>query len=60
MGWFKKEPYEVEVICINCKTELIIEIPKGTKVYDWLKKKKSGCAYCGCTDMKWLCILWLY
>lgn len=58
MGWFSSEEededteeedveyYDFTVSCDNCEAELELEIPKGTRVKDFLKQKK--CTQCGC------------
>jgi DNA-directed RNA polymerase subunit RPC12/RpoP len=55
MGFIKKfmaGTYEVKMRCLNCNSKVIIKIPKGITIKEFLEDKKALCNYCGCDTME--------
>ena len=57
-GFFSKEgdeketTYDVCLECINCEVEDDYDIPRGTKIDEFIKEKDEDCKNCGCKGLR--------
>ncbi len=42
----EENTYDMEIVCKNCKNEMDVNIPCGTRVEDFIKGKKCECCEC--------------
>lgn len=45
MGLFK---YKIKAICDNCGSAILIKIPNGITIREYLKSGEARCSYCKC------------
>lgn len=40
--------YRYNAVCENCGEKIVLKVPRGTYVYEFLKDDKCKCYNCGC------------
>lgn len=48
---FKSTNYEVRFKCTNCKHLVVIKIPKGLAIKDFVHSKEATCPICGSIEV---------
>ena len=46
--------YEIKAKCSNCNSKIVIRIPRGVTIKEFLEESRGVCNFCGCNTIETL------